>query len=860
MSDFWSETEEYVENIRKQGLLEYWNVEELHATENQQVLEQKFEMVGTKKSTGLEKLHKKAAEKLIAANSKNLIGYVDYNEYATKSTKGFLPTIQKIFCDNVIVYVYAAVEDVKNGNWKYAGAANTMVRTVFRSGNVTARKVMCTNIDGKNIVEEMPFPGRKEKVPCYKQHLKITLHNQKLEDVVNFLGTGVMERDGIFLGDLDATEDFAGSFSKDVVIQHLLEVEGFRMQGSDVGGNATIIDNDQHVGRNCLTFILSKNGRTIRCKIYDKMVQMLESYSVRENGGNHWWDWATQQDTPLANARDNPDARERGLTRMEITFYANGFPITMQEILGEMAYLKKLFPKEVCLDTPYARKWEALTDHLEHTLVVHDVKNDLAYFAYTYNQFTGKNSYASAKKFSVDRDWILGNLSFKSHLPIHVVEFKITEGRKKYLETKSYTLAKVWNGDFGGEHTRLTNNNAFRKHKKKGVSNEKLLESAGFLPTLTVNMVLPKDLPKKQEDYEFYGLPPVPAQDPYGKTKPLTKEEIAEQIKLATTADVIDIRKRRLAKIRALEERIRLLEEKRRWEKTIYKALYNRAVSLTRTLGTGVYDIFGYRKQKTNYGETKILVLQKEGTKELQTVWATNKINEKIMEIIRANKLPPTYVSRDFKITITGFGVCNGYPFPYFRLRYQSQPQIVYEPVDRRGEGEPKNGLPITPLAGRKFWKDILQLTGVREHTVLELDSCYEIEKYKKKYLVIVVKERSERSDEGGTEHYFAGQDLQEQKKKLLQGVKIRVGKKTCSTGGSRMRYRECILIQPGEWWLLAPVNMLGNKELPKERDILSTKIMDENTILVLLEDNRVVNLRKGPLFKKNMDRGGNEF
>ena len=51
------------------------------------------------------------------------------------------------------------------------------------------------------------------------------------------------------------------------------------------------------------------------------MVQMLECKSVRSNLGCHWKVWVCQKDTRLAEARDN--AKDRGLTRAEVTFYAD---------------------------------------------------------------------------------------------------------------------------------------------------------------------------------------------------------------------------------------------------------------------------------------------------------------------------------------------------------------------------------------------------------------------------------------------------------------------------------------------------------------------------------------------------------
>ena len=85
--------------------------------------------------------------------------------------------------------------------------------------------------------------------------------------------------------------DYSGSFDNEEVIHHLTTKEGFRMQGATKDAERTILDNTDQVGNNCLRYMETVRGLTTRCKIYNKMVQMLESESVRETVGQHWKDW-----------------------------------------------------------------------------------------------------------------------------------------------------------------------------------------------------------------------------------------------------------------------------------------------------------------------------------------------------------------------------------------------------------------------------------------------------------------------------------------------------------------------------------------------------------------------------------------
>jgi hypothetical protein len=93
--------------------------------------------------------------------------------------------------------------------------------------------------------------------------------------------------------------DYSGSFDKDEVMQHLTRNEGFRMQGCTTDANRTILDNSDQVGNNCLTYMETAQGITTRCKIYNKMVHMLEGKSVRETVGQHWKDWVFQKYGPM---------------------------------------------------------------------------------------------------------------------------------------------------------------------------------------------------------------------------------------------------------------------------------------------------------------------------------------------------------------------------------------------------------------------------------------------------------------------------------------------------------------------------------------------------------------------------------
>ena len=73
-----------------------------------------------------------------------------------------------------------------------------------------------------------------DKTIYYVQEFKIACADKEYTDVPKFLRTDEYKIRNIFLKDIDGTMDYAGSFDKDEVIQHLTTKKGFRTQGCTV--------------------------------------------------------------------------------------------------------------------------------------------------------------------------------------------------------------------------------------------------------------------------------------------------------------------------------------------------------------------------------------------------------------------------------------------------------------------------------------------------------------------------------------------------------------------------------------------------------------------------------------------------
>ncbi|KAK8889872.1 hypothetical protein M9Y10_034626 [Tritrichomonas musculus] len=133
----------------------------------------------------------------------------------------------------------------------------------------------------------------------------------------------------IFINDIDISKNYSRTFSKKDVIDYLLSMPDFRKEGEESGQTEepnkytsddledygdlineeiyneeelnkinsryntnkpikTIIDNNNSVGANCLTFITNSSFGAVRYKFYNKFVQSKESPRVRGRVCNHY--------------------------------------------------------------------------------------------------------------------------------------------------------------------------------------------------------------------------------------------------------------------------------------------------------------------------------------------------------------------------------------------------------------------------------------------------------------------------------------------------------------------------------------------------------------------------------------------
>ena len=113
------------------------------------------------------------------------------------------------------------------------------------------------------MLEGMPHRNVDKVADVYfYQEFKVACPNLEYSAVMDFIRNADYNSIGMFLKDIDITIDYAESFDKHEIIDHLNASEGFPEEGTGYVGDTlrTIVNNDYSVGMNCLTFMEDIDG------------------------------------------------------------------------------------------------------------------------------------------------------------------------------------------------------------------------------------------------------------------------------------------------------------------------------------------------------------------------------------------------------------------------------------------------------------------------------------------------------------------------------------------------------------------------------------------------------------------------
>jgi len=445
-------------------------------------------------------------EVLVQHNALNRTGEINYNKYGKKDRVGFVP-VTDMFVDNFLLKVPLADYHIdENGNYTEVGAVNMTIggllkRNDFKKFEVKAVALKkCKNL-AEDVLQKMPYriPEKEnDETLFYYQEYKIACADVPYQTVLTFLRGKEYNNYSLYLKDIDITLDYAGSFNRDEVVQCMEEQLGFRCEGEHKHGERTILNNVRYVGNNCLTYMEEVDDVTTRCKIYNKFVQALESKAVRGYVGQHWRDWVAAENTRLAEARDR--AKERGLTRAEVTFYINKDGVVPSDKFMSSVLLnvtRYVYPGLV-YSTPFRDTWKVYCENMVHSLVVIDRRRDMGIVVYSYNEFTKKISGHLVKNWNRDEKMVLATLLL--NLPVDIIEIQDT--RERVLDgDKMLPLLTITGGRYYRVNDKEENDFTTRiidrsvggcKHGSKD-ENAQFLLDAGFVPHRNCKPFLAKD-------------------------------------------------------------------------------------------------------------------------------------------------------------------------------------------------------------------------------------------------------------------------------------------------------------------------------------------------------------------------------
>ena len=810
-------------------------------------------------------------EALIRANALNRTGNLNYNENGKLDGVGFEKVSEKfidnfVFCNIVPDYNTKKIKGNRARNM-FVASQNKTIRDLlavngFIKPNVKAIGMDEVEVCKEEMLENIPDANKnKEATKYYEQKFKIACPNMDYATVMKFLRNVDYNGYGFFLKDVDVTIDYAGSFDKYKCIDHLTSCEDFREQGSIQNCDEyprTVVDNDYEVGMNCLTWMERIDGLKTRQKIYNKMVQMLETKSVKSNVGSHWKNWVCQTDTRLAEARDK--AKDRGLTRAEVTFYIQDEIPNDEFIEDVLERIVTYIPKDMVYSTSYTATWKTYCDSFKHSLVCVDRSKDIAIIVYSYNETTGNISGQVVEKWLKDEKekWCFDKLTLNGNLPLDIIEVVEIEVAKVFEKKKQDIVLEISGNRYfkinKDKSTRFTTRLVSRGGIYScytGKENDKLLEKAGFVEHDNCIPFLARSKGSKasRADAELRNIGVLEINISNRKEEKKVQEE--------------QFKEKHAEEMKKIEEKTKplLLEFRNEKEKKdrIEECKWMFCGVDTGKLGDlvqGKYIVKAAKKESSWFGKTYRLLIREEKNKRDIIVWSNANITKKLEEAENAKTMDLAdnflYLQHDDLgvLEITGYGYTpNRNKMVYCNITLNT----------RKGEEKPKQ-LPVenidivTPVIPRENllpYKDYPNLIALPIGSVHNVDGWGFLKHYGIERLVISLDGKI----------YQAGDNLEENIRELKYLCKIKIEKIRTNTK-RHVKYAVCSVYEKGDWTVLVDYNKV--KMLPKMRmnrcvlDVRDVEVRGQKRKLILTDngDGPVIYKFKKSKLEENVEVG----
>ena len=806
------------------------------------------------------------------SNALNRTGQVDYNALGNKDGLG-LKSVTEKFVDNFVLAILVPDYNVTSGKYVHCGSSNKSIRELLNSAGLekcAVKAIDCRKAHSSPpdfMLKCIPFTDHTKIVESYYfQEYKVATPNLEYQAVMNFVRAGEYNSIGMFLKDFDVTMDFAGSFNKDEVIEYLVKECDFRVQGNEnTLSPRTILDNDRFVGRNCLTYMEEVGGFVTRQKIYNKLVQMLESQSVRSSIGCHWRDWVVQQGTRLSAARDK--ATQRGLTRAEVTVYIDESGAIPSELLIEETLLKiiEYVPNDLVYSTPFSKTWEVYCNSFIHSLICIDRKEDIGLLVYSLNQVTGKLSGQLINEFEKKWQWVLENLTLNGNIPVDVIDITtlsrtLSEDKKKdcIIEVSGSRYFKNSPNKSSSFKTRLVSHKGVYSYTASLTAEEamKMIKNAGFVPHkncvpfLAANAANCNSKTSAQfarvEDLEVC-LPTVFCR------KKLDQLDVEEKL-LEEALRIEEFRKPHLQNLQESAVRLQQIEE-------CISAASSSHTSHLSNLNQGTYPVLSAKKvQHPQYGPRFKMILQMDGDTKT-TVWSNWGLSAQLNRLLNSDAREKCYdVTSGFLIFLDkplGNLVIKGKmlnKYGHYTVFCDFEPNEAgsessvsaarTEATEMKNASKQELGrssidnataIPVKPREELLPYRENPELSALPIGVIKKIEALGWVEWHGKDCLLVQV---------DGVMHQ-AGIDLESKDSELATESYIRIDKHRFNRN-TRRKYALCTVIQSGEWHKLVDY---GKTPLLKTQD-RRTCVIDVKTVENKGQKRKLILTDKGEVFK----------
>lgn len=378
---------------------------------------------------------------------------VDYNKHHVQKNV-FLEKLGSEFVDTLIVVCPVNSEEFdKNGESpKLCSEYNKRICSLFDKyglKGVSVKVIGNSRYADYTLIPKSVYTEYKETCPKAEKwqdgYLKFKLDTNKfsLDEIFDVIENEdmwkVAAKNFVFHKELDVTQDYSGSMNRNAVEQLLLDA-GYATNISaavafKMGAPGLILDNAADVGNNCITWLEFRGVFVLRKKLYLKVIQMLESASVRMDIGTNIHNLVANEDAKFQEKLVN--AKEHGITRLECTFYVNKV-FEKNVYKKELENMLALVNKPIFYVTPFEGYWKALAECIVSSMFIYAPKTKEFAYCQWINSLTGKIQ--GMYKESIERDdmeWFRGAYSFNNR-PIYYLEIDLTESGCHFLKQEIY--------------------------------------------------------------------------------------------------------------------------------------------------------------------------------------------------------------------------------------------------------------------------------------------------------------------------------------------------------------------------------------------------------------------------------------